>query len=84
VSEQPTVAQAPSPRADPDGWAPCAGHPPQATAGPAGCSDHWPPPDDTPPGDASARLAEASAALGTLEAAAAACQAGGEDPDGGP
>lgn len=47
---------------DPDDWAPCQGHPPCATAGFVGCSDHWPPPpDDDPPGGHSARLAEASA-----------------------
>jgi hypothetical protein len=31
---------------DPDDWAPCQGHPPWATAGPVGCSDDWPPPND--------------------------------------
>jgi hypothetical protein len=46
---------------DPDDWAPCQGHPPYATAGFVGCSDHWPPPTDDPPGDHSARPAEASA-----------------------
>jgi hypothetical protein len=56
----------------PNDWAPCHGHPPQATAGFVGCSDHWPPPpDDDPPGDHSARLAEASAKGGGLDAAAA-------------
>jgi hypothetical protein len=56
---------------DPNDWAPCQGHPSQATAGFVGCSDHWPPPADEPPGDHSARLAEAPAALGSLDAAAA-------------
>ena len=58
--------------ADPDDdWAPCEGHPPYATAGFVGCSDHWPPPADDPPNDHSARLAEASAILSTLKAAPA-------------
>jgi hypothetical protein len=56
---------------DPDDWAPCQGHSQQATAGFVGCSDHWPPPtDDNPPGDHTARLAEASAKGGSLDAAA--------------
>ncbi len=42
--------------AAPDDWAPCQGHPPCATAGLVGCSDHW------PPHDHSAEPAEASAA----------------------
>jgi hypothetical protein len=57
----------------PDDWASCPGHPPQATAGFVGCSDRWPPPaDDDPPGDHSARLAEASAAHGPPDTAVAA------------
>ena len=46
---------------DPDDWAPCQGHPPQASAGFVGCSDHWPPPDSDPPDDHGAPQAEASA-----------------------
>jgi hypothetical protein len=67
--------------ADPDDdWAPCQGHPPYATAGFVGCGDHWPPPADEPTGDHSARLAEASATLGSQDAAAAAVVAASEDP----
>lgn len=62
-----------------DDWAPCQGHPSYASAGFVGCSDHWPPPADEPPGDHSARLAEASATLGSLDAAAAVVAAS-EDP----
>jgi hypothetical protein len=69
MTEQPTPPPA---DADPDDWAPCQGHPPQATVGFVGCSDHWPlPATDDPPGDDTARLAEASAARGTPDAAAA-------------
>ncbi len=66
--------------ADPDdAWGPYPGHPPWASAGFVGCSDHWPPPAADPPGDHSARLAEASATLGSLDAAAAVVAAS-EDP----
>jgi hypothetical protein len=50
-----------TPHTDPDDWAPCPGHPPWATAGFVGCSDHWSPPTDDPPGDDSAHQAEVSA-----------------------
>jgi len=70
-----------TPHTDPDDWAPCPGHPPWATAGFVGCSDHWPPPTDDPPGDHSARLAEASATPGPLDAAAAAPTASERAPE---
>ena len=62
-----------------DAWAPGQGHPPYASAGFVGCSDHWSPSAAEPPGDHSARLAEASAMLGSLDAAAAVVAAS-EDP----
>ncbi len=58
MTQQPTPPPA---DADHDDWAPCQGHPPCASAGPVGCSDHWPPPTaDDPPGDHSACVAEVS------------------------
>jgi hypothetical protein len=66
--------------ADPDdAWGPCPGHPPWASAGFVGCSDHWPPPGDDLFDDCSARLAEAWATLGSLDAPAAVLAAS-EDP----
>ncbi len=57
--------------ADPHDWPPCGGHPPYASAGFVGCSPTWPPPEDGEPRYVSARLAEESAEVGSLEVALA-------------
>jgi hypothetical protein len=62
-----------------DAWAPCQGRPPYVSAGFVACSDHWSPPAAEPLGDHSARLAGASATLGSLDTAAAVVAAS-EDP----